>query len=128
MKKVVLFLAVVMSIAVSSHATENRKTQSLSDSTNEVVVCDVNMGLVFRTTQNLCCGRDQMILYRSGSFELYQNQVEVYSGTYSIDTENNVVVLYVGDKKLRCKFYYKSDGQNISYLTFGNDRFTPCNR
>ncbi|MCQ2302423.1 MAG: hypothetical protein MJZ94_07365 [Bacteroidales bacterium] len=128
MKKVLFTLIAVISVAISANAADNRLTRNLPNSTEEVVVSDVKMNLVFRTTQNLCHGKDQLILYRSGSFELYQNSVEVYSGTYTIDTDNSVVVLFVGDSKLRCKFQYKSDGQNIASLTFQNETYWPCNR
>ena len=117
-----------MSVAVWGYASDHHKTQNHPNSTEIIIVSDFEMGLVFRTTQNLCHGQDQLILYRSGSFELYQNGVEVYSGTYTIDTEYSVVILFVGDSKLRCKFQYKSDGQNIASLTFQNETYRPCNR
>ena len=83
--------------------------------------------IVFRSTQNLCCGSDQMILYSDGTYKLYQRGVEAYSGTYTIDSEYSVVVLNVEGTTLRCKYHTK-DGRNISYLTFQSDTFRPCNR
>ena len=128
MKKVLLILVTVMSVAVNVYASDNHKSQNCPNKTEIIDVSDFEMGVVFRTTQNLCHGKDQLILYRSGSFELYQNGVEVYSGTYTIDTEYSIVILFVGDTKLRCKFQYKSDRQNIASLTFQNETYWPCNR
>lgn len=128
MKKVLLTLLTVVSMAVCVYASDNHKFQNYPNKTEIIVDGDFEMGVVFRSTQNLCHGKDQLILYRSGSFELYQNGIEVYSGTYTIDTEYSIVVLFVGDSKLRCKFQYKSDGQNIASLTFQNETFWPCNR
>lgn len=119
----------MMSIVFCTKAmVDNPMTQNLSSFTNKVVLGEIDMGVVFRTNQNLCCGSDQLILYKSGNFELYQKGIEVYSGTYIVDSENKVVVLNVDGTKLRCKYQLKNDGQNISYLTFGNDIYRPCNK
>lgn len=128
MKNVLLTLVTVMSLAVCVYASDNHKSQNSPNKTEIIVVSDFEMGTVFRTTQNLCHGQDQLILYRNGNFELYRNSVEVYSGTYTIDTEYSIVVLFVGDSKLRCKFEYKSDRQNIKSLTFQNETYWSCNK
>ena len=128
MKKVLFTIIAVLSIAISAYAIDKCFTNNHSNSNEQLILNEVNRGIVFRTTQNLCCGSDQMMLYRSGTYELYQGGVEAYSGKYTIDTEYHVVVLDVEGTKLRCKFQYKKNGYDIAYLTFGNDTFYPCER
>ena len=90
----------------------------------------VNAAVVFRSTQSLCNGTEQIILRSNGTFELYDDGVSVYAGKYSIDrsTGSNVIELYVEDNTLRCTFNYKSDRMNISSLTFRGNVYRPCGR
>ena len=84
--------------------------------------------IVFRTKQSLCYGTEQIILYSSGKYVIYDDSVEAYSGSYTIDSSDHVIILDVEGKSLRCKYYLKKDGLNISYMTFRGNNYYPCSR
>lgn len=106
MKKLMLVLCAVFSFTIAANA------------------------ISFRTTQSLCHGTEQIILTTNGKFELYDDGVEVYSGTYTIDTSTggNVIKLFVEDRTIRCTFEYKSDHINIKCLTFRGNSYWTCKK
>lgn len=103
MKKIILFVVALLSFSMAANA------------------------IVFPSTQSLCKGTEQIIMYRSGSFSLYDDGVEVYSGSYEVETSSKVIILYVEGKRLRCP-YASKDGRTVSSLTFRGNIYYPCRR
>ena len=105
MKRLFLVLFSVVAFAFSAHA------------------------VAFRSTQSICSGTTQMILYSNGNVKIYDDGVLMFSGTYSIvrDSGAPVVELYVEGETLRCTFR-QSREQKINSLTFRGAVYTPCSR
>lgn len=105
MKKFVLSLIAVMAIALGAYAQVR-----------------------FRSNQNLCKGTEQIILYSSGRYVLYDDGIEAYSGSYTVDWENHAIILDVEGRGVRCTYSLKRDGQNLASLTFRGNIYYPCSR
>ena len=82
----------------------------------------------FRANQNLCRGTEQLILYSSGRYVLYDDGVEAYSGSYTVESEYHAIILDVEGRGVRCTYSLKKDGQNIASLVFRGNTYYPCSR
>lgn len=123
-----LIVANVFCFATERTPSTNTPNKNMQISQINFDVTDVNMNIVFRYTQKLCAGSELLILRSNGKFEVYTDGVELYSGTYDVESANKIVILNVEGKRFRCNYYLKSDGVNISKLTFQGVTYTPCNR
>ena len=82
----------------------------------------------FRANQNLCRRTEQIILYSSGRYVLYDDGIEAYSGSYTVDATYNAIILDVEGRGVRCNYTLKKDGQNIASLSFRGNLYYPCSR
>lgn len=82
----------------------------------------------FRSNQSLCNGTEQIILYSSGTYALYDDGIEAYSGTYTVDASNHAIILDVDGRGVRCTYSLKKDGVNLATLTFRCNTYYPCRR
>ena len=82
----------------------------------------------FRSNQSLCNGTEQIILYSSGTYALYDDGIEAYSGTYTVDASNHAIVLDVEGRGVRCTYSLKKDGVNLASLSFRGNTYYPCRR
>ena len=82
----------------------------------------------FRSNQNLCSGTEQIILYSSGRYVLYDDGIEAYSGSYTVDAAYHAIILDVEGRGVRCNYTLKKDGQNIASLSFRGHTYYPCSR
>lgn len=82
----------------------------------------------FRSNQSLCNGTEQIILYSSGTYALYDDGIEAYSGTYTVDASNHAIVLDVQGRGVRCTYSLKKDGVNLASLSFRGNTYYPCKR
>ena len=92
------------------------------------IVANVYAQVRFRSNQSLCYGTEQIILYSSGNYALYDDGIEAYSGTYTVDASNHAIILDVEGRGVRCHYSLKNDGINLSSLSFRGNTYYPCKR
>ena len=82
----------------------------------------------FRSNQNMCHDKVQILLYSSGRYVVYDDGVEAFSGAYTVESSYKAILLDVNGETLRCNYTLKKDGQNLASLTFRGATYYPCSR
>jgi hypothetical protein len=103
MKKLLLILVAVISIAISANA-----------------------GVIFRSQQSVCSGSEQIIFKSNGAVQVWKNSTLLYSGTYTI--EGNIIIMSVEGGQFRGKAEMNDSKTNLWNITIDGVKYTRCNQ